>query len=320
MSFLLSKVLWIVLQPSTLLLLLLGAGVALLWTRWRRLGRALASAAFVLSLLPALLPLFTLLAVPLENYAPPVVTLPAHVDGILVLGGAEEPAISAARRQPVLNGAAERLTAFVFLARRYPEAELVFSGGSSAISGTGSTDSSVANDVFSQLGLPASRILFEKRSRNTWENALFSRSLVDPRPDETWLLVTSAMHMPRAVGVFQKVGWHVIPYPVDYQTDGRISADTFVPSVNVLGELYGFNTVAREWLGLLAYRVMGRTTRLFPHLQVTIPASSSSERVSTSPSNFCTHLFCVSCASRACAVTDVLLGHPGANPRADPFL
>jgi uncharacterized SAM-binding protein YcdF (DUF218 family) len=111
------------------------------------------------------------------------------------------------------------------------------------------------------MGLDTGRIVFEDRSRNTWENARYSYDLVKPQPGERWLLVTSAKHMPRSVGVFRKVGWPVIAYPADYLTgrDGPL-----MPGFGFLAGLDGLEKGTREWTGLIAYRLLGRTDTLFP--------------------------------------------------------
>jgi len=260
MAFVLSKVLWELLRPSTLLVLCALFGAGLLW--WGRLawGRYLLTRTLLAMLLPALLPVGDLLTLPLENRFPPP-ELPPRVDGILVLGGAELPNISAARAQPSFNGAAERVMAAAVLANRYPEAWVVFTGGSSALLREGRPSAGVAGRFFADLGLPRERTMLEPHARNTFENALFTARLVAPKPGERWLLVTSAAHMPRSVGLYRKVGWDLIPYPVDYRTSGRLRLD---PSLRVIEALHDLDEVTREWAGLVAYRLMGRTDRLLP--------------------------------------------------------
>lgn len=260
MSFLLSKVLWELVRPSTFLMLSAALGTLLLWSRWHHLGRSLVSISLVLLLLPAILPLASVLEGPLENHFPQP-TLPPQVDGIIVLGGAENPGTSAARQQVVLNGAGERLLKGLELAKRYPQARLVFSGGSSALHGGGISSATVAERLFKNFGLDSTRVVLERDSRNTYENAWFTLEQVQPHPEDTWVLVTSAMHLPRAVGLFRKAGWQVIPYPVDYQSSGQA---TFAPSVRFLEKLGYVDDVTREWIGLIAYRLLGRTDTLFP--------------------------------------------------------
>lgn len=263
MSFLLSKVLWELVRPSTLLLLTALCGALLLWSRLYKTGRALLVGSLLLLLLPALLPLAALLERPLENHFPQP-ALPPRVDGIVILGGAENPATSAARQQAVLNGAGERWLKGLELAQRYPEAKLVFSGGSSALAGGGLTSATVAERLFNDFGVDPARTVLESRSRNTYENARYTAQQLRPRAGETWVLITSAMHLPRAVGLYRKAGWQVIPYPVDYRSSGRARLD---PSLRFAEEMENFDAAVREWLGLVAYRLMGRTNALFPEVR-----------------------------------------------------
>jgi uncharacterized SAM-binding protein YcdF (DUF218 family) len=169
------------------------------------------------------------------------------------------------RGQPTLTGAAERLTEFVSLARHYPEARLVFTGGSGNLFDQTLKETLVARAVFAQLGLDVNRITFEDRSRNTYENAVLTRDLVAPKPEETWLLITSAMHMPRAHGAFVKVGWRILPYPVDYQTSGSYDWRLGFSLASGLG---GISDALHEWIGLVAYRAMGWTDGIFPGPEV----------------------------------------------------
>ncbi len=269
MSFAASKLLWLVVNPGNVLLILLCAGALLLRTRRERLGRRLVGLAALAALLVTLLPLGRWLQAPLENRFPPPARLPERVDGIVALGGAMDQFLTVARGQPALRDDAERLTAFVALARRYPQARLVFSGGSGRLRGQEVKEAVAARLLFEELGLDPERVLFEDRSRNTFENALYSYRLAAPRPEETWLLVTSAYHMPRAVGCFRRAGWRVVPYPVDFRTGGgqgrgRGRGRVFSTSIDFGDSLVDLGEGAHEWVGLAAYRLMGRTDRLFP--------------------------------------------------------
>jgi uncharacterized SAM-binding protein YcdF (DUF218 family) len=244
MDFVLSKLLWAVIAPGNLLFLLLVAGLV-----WRRVLYT----AVPLMAIVAVFPIASWLALPLENRYPPPAA-PEHVDGIVVLGGVLDGALSAVRGQPVIGNAAERLTAAVALARRYPEARIVFSSGEGALLPQGYAEADASVAFFAELGVPGRRLVIERSSRNTWENATLSRELAKPQPGETWLLVTSAWHMPRAVGCFRKAGWSVLPWPVDYRTNpGRV-----VLGFGLGEELAELDLVAKEWVGLAAYWAMGR--------------------------------------------------------------
>jgi uncharacterized SAM-binding protein YcdF (DUF218 family) len=255
-----SKLFWLVARPNTFALMLLTLGVLLLLAR-RRWGRwpALLGLGWYLAVL--LTPLSAWLTLPLEDrFARPAVP-PARVDGVIVLGGAVEQPLTEARGLPALNGAAERMTEAVALARRHPEARVVFSGGSGRLDPGQMTEADVARELFGMLGIEGPRLVFEDRSRNTWENATESLALVTPQPGETWLLVTSASHMPRSVGCFRRAGWSIVPWPVNYTTQPGAQGWFDPPLSFRLGQA---EWAMREYVGLLAYRILGRTDALFP--------------------------------------------------------
>jgi uncharacterized SAM-binding protein YcdF (DUF218 family) len=197
---------------------------------------------------------------PLDDRFPPVTAPPAHVDGIIVLGGSIDDLTSEDRGVPVIGAAGDRITAFVALARRYPEAKLVFTGGSGNIVQGMTNEAKWARILFASLGLPADRVIYENRSRTTRENATDSFALVRPRAGETWILVTSASHMPRAVGVFRHVGWPVLPWPVGYLSRDRLPGY----SLSLGARFAIIDWAAHEWIGLAAYRARGWTDALFP--------------------------------------------------------
>ena len=248
-------------RPFNLVFLLAGFGALLLFTRRWRLGRGVIVAALTAALLPAVLPLGQWLTGALEGRFPAPAALPAHVDGIVVLGGAVDPRMSARQGMPAIRGAADRITAMVILSRRYPEARIVYSGGSGDPLDQEHREAPEVRRLLSDMGCGIAAMRFEDRSRNTHENAVFSRELMAPTPGETWLLVTSAMHMPRAVGSFRAVGWPVIAYPVDYATLGGLD---WRPRFDVGGGLGQLEGAAHELLGLVLYRLSGWTDALLP--------------------------------------------------------
>ena len=166
--------------------------------------------------------------------------------------------MTTARGLPALNSGAERLTTFVWLAHIYPDAVLLFSGGSGSLTDQKHKSADTARKIFYQVGLNPDRVQFESDSKNTSESALESYELIQPSPDQYWVLVTSAYHMPRSVGLFRKAGWNVIPYPVDFQTTKSFSLKFD------LREIGRFSQGIREWLGLIVYRATGGTLTFFP--------------------------------------------------------
>ena len=261
MFFYLAKLGWTLAQPSAALLLLLVAGLLLVGFCRVRLGGTLVLVATAGLLVAGMTPLGAALLLPLEERFPrPEIEGP--VTGIIVLGGGIDQRNTAARGVFALTDAGDRMTEAVILARRYPEARLVFTGGSAALRPDGSTEGEAARGFFKAIGIIDDRVTIESASRDTAENAAFTKKLVDPKPGETWLLVTSAWHMPRSIGCFRAVGWDVTAYPVDYRTDGwsDLSFGMPLPSAG----LTAVDLATKEWIGLAAYRLVGRTDALFP--------------------------------------------------------
>jgi uncharacterized SAM-binding protein YcdF (DUF218 family) len=260
--FILSKILGFFALPSNVPIAIGIAGLVLLCTRFRRLGSWLVVTSVALIAVAGLSPLGNALILPLEQRFPPWNPSRGAPDGIVVLGGAISLDVSAARGAVALNEAAERITVAVELARRYPNARIIFSGGNNFLLASDAVEAAIAVQEFEALGIAHERITAEEQSRNTIENAVFSRLLANPQPDERWILVTSAYHMPRAIAAFRAAGFPIEAYPVDWRTRGPVDALTPFPS---LGDgLRRTDTAVREWVGLLAYRITGKTAELFP--------------------------------------------------------
>jgi uncharacterized SAM-binding protein YcdF (DUF218 family) len=263
MFFYIAKILWFFAQPSNALLTLLLVGTAMLWSRWARWGRRIVLWASLLLLLAGLSPLGHAIILPLENrFDRARLETGAPPDGIVVLGGAQDMSIIRARGVVAVNEAAERLIEAATLARRFPEARIMFSGGSNALFGDRDTEALGARELLVKLGVAPERLLLEDKSRDTYENAAFSARLAAPKAFERWLLITSASHMPRAMGCFRTARFAVEPWPVDFRTRGVDDIWRFFPKPSE--GLRRVDLAMREWLGLLAYRVTGRTSRLFP--------------------------------------------------------
>lgn len=240
---------WFLTAPSHLLLwLVLAAAVAQL-AGWRRSACWSTLAAALLFLCAAVIPLWVWPARALEDRFPRP-AWPARVDGILVLGGGLDTVMLRARGIPRPEQSEARLVAGLEAARRYRRAVLVFSGGGP--SGDGRLSESVtAGHVFAQMGADPHRLLLESRAHDTYENILFSRRLANPRRGQVWLLVTSALHMPRAMITASALGWKMVPWPSDYRTLPDGIEYRFSPIWN----LDGTDATVHEWLGLLAYRL-----------------------------------------------------------------
>ena len=265
MFFIISKVLWLIADPFNLILVLGAFGLALSFGRPARLGRTLCVTALILLMIVCFTPLGSLSLRPLEDRFPPAPADLAAPAGIIVLGGALDEEMTLARHQPILLGFAARLTTGVALARRFPQARLIFTGGTGGTAGLsqGKTSEAVgARELWLSLGVPEERMSFEAKSRNTWENAIYTRALLHPKPDETWLLVTSAWHMPRAMGIFRRAGFKVVAYPVDYRTFG--DSRDFLLARTGLDQIMMLQFAVHEWIGLVAYHLTGKTDAWFP--------------------------------------------------------
>ncbi len=262
MFFYLSKIVWFFLQPLNLAILLLLAGLIAGWFGRRRLLRAGATLAFLVLALSAWTSLGALMLNPLEERFQRPVPPPDHVAGIVVLGGGLEGAINLARGGYELNSGGDRFVETAVLARRYPDAKVVVTGGVGTLVLEGEGDAVSAPRLLTALGIASDRLILEAKSRNTYENAVFTKALVTPKPGETWLLVTSAFHMPRSKALFDKAGFAAVPWPADYRTSGREGVSLFAD--NTADALANTTTALREWIGLLAYWLTGRIDSPFP--------------------------------------------------------
>jgi uncharacterized SAM-binding protein YcdF (DUF218 family) len=262
MFFILSKTVGFFAHPSNLVILVGIAGTVLLFTRYAKGGRRLVVASFALLLLLGMLPVGDALVYVLESRFPPWDRARGEPDGVIVLGGAVDPDLSAAHGETALNDSAERITVVAELARRYPAARIVYSGGSATVFRAGAAEADYVARLFDSFGIPRDRLILERRSRNTAENAAFTKDIVQPKPGERWLLVTSGYHMPRAIGCFRKVGFTVEAYPVDWRIE---DVGHLLPSLNALAAGLDTTDLAiHEWTGLFVYWLTGRSSDLFP--------------------------------------------------------
>ena len=262
MFFVLSKTIGYLAMPSNWIMAIGLIGLILLFTRFRALASWLIITSLVLIALIGYSPLGRILLLPLEDRFPPWDASRGAPDGIVVLGGAISPSISAARGVVALNGSAERLTVTAELAHRYPNARIIFTGGTASLDPKEPLEAPLAVKELEALGVAHDRITAEEQSRNTIENAVFSRLLADPKPGERWLLVTSASHMPRAIAAFRAAGFPVEAYPVNWLTRGRRDAAELFKSFT--GGMATTDYAMHEWLGLVAYWLTGKTSELFP--------------------------------------------------------
>jgi uncharacterized SAM-binding protein YcdF (DUF218 family) len=256
-------ILWSLLSPSQLIVACTVLGTLLLIIGRLRAGSLLTIWGGLALLVFGVLPTAQYIAHPLEARIP-AARLPADLTGIVLLSGAERPLASQAVGQAQVGASAGRYLTTLRLAARYPNARVVFSSGALREPGKGplETQTAVGIRILSDSGIAATRLTYEQRSSDTCENAFNTRALIQPRPGEHWAVVTSAMHMPRAIACFRAAGWgDVLPQPADYWAiPGAWNAGSF----QVTGNLSLLDAALHEWLGLTYYRVTGRTAELFP--------------------------------------------------------
>ena len=182
----------------------------------------------------------------------PSLTSSDQYAGVIVLGGATgNPDIYKAHGQVPLGDAAERMTVPVALLRKFPNFELIFSGGEGRLVPTGTKEAELAKVFYTEQGVDMRRVTLESNARTSRENAKRVAALLGERCKQPWLLVTSAWHMPRSMAEFQAVGCNVTAYPVDFRT----GEETSWMEYSMAGSLMAWQTALHEYLGMFVYGV-----------------------------------------------------------------
>lgn len=257
-----SKIVSLLIWPSNVIAMLLVAGLVMVLTDRRAAwGKRLLAAGLGLLLVCGFGPVGSWLVLPLEERFVRS-ALPHDVAGVIILGGFENGALSNARGELALNHAAERLTEGLLVAIARPRAKVAFSGDDGSLFASSSGVATTVGRWLETVGVAPERIVLEGKSRTTFENASFLRGMLKPEPGQRWVLVTSAFHMPRSVGTFRKAGFDVLPWPADYRSRGP--RDLFALHDAIPAGLEKVDLAFKEWVGLLAYRLTGRTTALWP--------------------------------------------------------
>jgi len=261
MFFGLSKIFWTLVQPLNALCLLGLIGL-LARLRWKAAGQKIVNVTLALIVLLGLLPIGPLLTSYLERQYPTPAELPARIDGVILLGGAFESHLTKSSGHIVANDQIDRAFCFLDIAKSHPEAKLVFSGGSGDIMDPDAMEGDDARAFFKLTGLGNRKIIYEEKSRNTYENVLYTKEIVKPKAGENWVVATSAYHMPRSVGVFEQFGWRIIPYQCDPRTDGSLGFLSRLP--NITGNFVMLNLALKEIIGSVVYYATGKSAFVFP--------------------------------------------------------
>lgn len=256
-----AKIGWFIVEPDNLLVAMLFTVGILFLLNKTALAKKLFFLLSMFILIIALFPVGDWLIYPLETRFPANPELPDKVDGIILLGGSFLAENSDYWGKTQTNRYADRIFHFISLINQYPQAKAVFTGGNASLIGSHSTEVRIARKLFSEMGIKEDRIIYEDKARNTYENGKYTHQMINPVQGERWVVVSSAFHLPRAVGVFCALDWSVIPYPADFQTrpDGLLT-----PSLDLGYHLVQLNEALREWAGLTAYYFTAKTSQWFP--------------------------------------------------------
>lgn len=260
--FWISKVLWGIFAPSHFIVLILILSVFFVNNIYLKILLRFVSLFFLI--LAFLFPIGDWVLLPLEQcneqQSPPL-----HVDGVLVLGGAVNIAVTDVRTSVAFNGSADRVMALLKLLKVYPGAQFVYAGGTSSIMRPDFHEAEYIKRFLDDLGTDTSKMVFEGLSRSTFEDAQFTKETFSKTPGQNWLLVTSSYHMPRALSLFEKVGQpsstKFTPFPVDYKTPGKFS---FEVNFDLLGNLEKYDIAMHEYVGLIINKMMHRTDEMWP--------------------------------------------------------
>lgn len=266
MFFYASKIVWLLLAPTNLLIFIGMIGVGFLFFKFFRVGRLLVAVSILGLFAGAFSPVGSWVLRPLEQRFPQVTNIdPNSFDGIIVLGGSTDVHLTREYGEPAVSERSERLFKLIEFARIYPDKIIAFTGGGGFghdNPGPISTEADVVQMVLERAGIATDGIIFERKSLNTWQNAVNVRQILNPSANSRWLLVTSAFHIPRSMGIFRQAGFNVIAYPVDFRLGENgtslLSAETGA------WRLARLDLAVREWIGMLAYWVSGRSTEFFP--------------------------------------------------------
>ena len=260
MTFFLSKIIWYILNPFNLILLLFAIGIIFNLYKLKTISKVFFLFSLFLFLISTLLPTGYYLTYLLEKDFHNSTFIPDDIDGVLIFSGATNPYLTKEYGQVSLNDSAERLFEAKIVLEKKNNLKIIFSGGSGYINSQNNRDYTSAKKFFVNMGIDVSRIIFEKKSRNTFENIIYSKKIANPLDNEKWLVITSASHLKRVLNVSEKIKWNLIPYATDFNYKKNYQ---FELSINFFNNLFEFQKASHEWVGLIAYYFLDRTNRIY---------------------------------------------------------
>ena len=256
MEFYIAKVANYLLEPlyilSFFLLILI---FLLLFTNFKKLTIFSAKFLLILFLFFGYTPLSNFLLNKLEDFIKPSKYPVQQLKGVVVLGGIFDSGLKSQQRNDVfLNGGAERVTKALELYNKNPKLLILFSGFSQELKPQGWSESDMAKKFFLEQGVRSENLIFENKSRNTFENINYSKDIIKNYKG-TWGLITSASHMPRSYFGFKRQGLILEPIIVDFKTG---TSPIFWISFNIGSGLSNWSTLLHEVVGISYYKITGK--------------------------------------------------------------
>ena len=260
MVFFLSKILWNFFNPKNLILFIFLFGIFMRWIKFIKFSNLMFIISFLLFFLTAILPTGSYMIYLLEKNYHNKNEFPENIKGIIILGGATNPYLSEIYNQITVNESAERLIESSYLIKKYPNAKIYFAGGSGSLNFPKLSHAVVAKKFYENFNIDTDKIIFDYTSRNTYENILFAKQKFNPKKSENWIIITSAFHLTRSINIAEKLNWRLIPYPTDYRLPKKFEWNF---SIDFIGNLSDFQFASHEWIGLIAYYIMGRSSKIY---------------------------------------------------------
>ena len=256
MEFYLSKILKFFIDPLYILFLITFVLIfILLFTDSKKIAILISKLFLILFLFFSYTPLSNFLLNKIEDYIQPSKYPVQQLTGVIIMGGSfNSGLISKERNETSINGGAERLTKALEIYKKNPRILILFSGFSSQLSPDGWSESQMARKFFFDQGVKNDNLLFEEKSKNTFENIIFSKDLIDKNKG-VWGLITTASHMPRAFFSFKKNGIILEPIIVDYQTG---TSKMFWLNFDIYRGISNWRTIFHEIVGLSYYKITNK--------------------------------------------------------------
>ena len=256
MEFYIAKVANYLLEPlyilSFFLLILI---FLLLFTNFKKLTIFSAKFLLILFLFFGYNPLSNFLLNKLEDFIKPSKYPVQQLKGIVVLGGSFNSGLQSKERNEVLlNSSAERLTKVLEIYNKNPKILILFTGFSGELKPQGWSESDMAKKFFLEQGVRSENLIFENKSRNTFENIIYSKDIIKNNKG-TWGFVTSAYHIPRSYFAFKKQGLVLEPISVDYRTG---ITSIFWINFDIKKGLENWNIILHEVVGISYYKITGK--------------------------------------------------------------